>query len=155
MPKAYSLKLTSIAYSKRHKLKLRNFSYYYNTKILTNGNTSLVISPEPDNNNDFKFAYSVYTKDTSYHLNVDENNLTSDEITVFPNPTNDVINVLFSNKAHDLSIYDIMGRKIQNFNIENSSDKSLKVDISTLPKGMYLFIFKKEESTITKKIIKR
>jgi len=129
--------------------------YYYNTEILTNGNTSLVISPEPDNNNDFKFAYSVYTKDTSYHLNVDENNLTSDEITVFPNPTNDVINVLFSNKAHDLSIYDIMGRKIQNFNIENSSDKSLKVDISTLPKGMYLFIFKKEESTITKKIIKR
>lgn len=52
-------------------------------------------------------------------------------------------------------LYDIMGRKIQNFNIENSSDKSLKVDISTLPKGMYLFIFKKEESTITKKIIKR
>ncbi|PWH82907.1 S8 family serine peptidase [Brumimicrobium oceani] len=129
--------------------------YYYSTEVLTNGVTSLVISPEPDSNDDFKFAYSVYTKDTSYHLNVDENNLTSDEVTVFPNPTNDVINVLFSNKAHDFSIYDIMGRKIQNFNIENSSDKSLKVDVSTLPKGMYLFIFNKGESFITKKIIKQ
>ena len=48
-----------------------------------------------------------------------------------------------------------MGRKIQNFNIENISDKSLKVDISTLPKGMYLFIFIKGESSITKKIIKQ
>ena len=129
--------------------------YYYITEVLTNGNTSIVISPEPDINDDFRFAYSVYTKDTSYHLKIDENHLTSDEITVFPNPTNDVINVLFSNNRHDLNIYDIMGRKIQNFNIENSSDKSLKVDISTLPQGMYLFIFNKGGSTITKKIIKQ
>jgi len=67
-------------------------------------------------------------------VGVDENK--SEEIDIYPNPTNGLINFNWnaSGKA-SVHINDVYGRSVRTLNWNNSSS----IDISDLPNGMYLF----------------
>jgi len=69
------------------------------------------------------------------------------KIAFYPNPANDKI--YFSQKQKSVTVFTIEGKKI------NSTLKNKEIDISELPKGVYLLQIQTIENTvITQKLIK-
>jgi hypothetical protein len=77
------------------------------------------------------------------------------DISVYPNPSSDYVNVSIGNKSFQLAIYDITGRHIKSFDLSKSINIIEITDISSFKNGMYLFSFYNDEQKITKKIIKK
>lgn len=73
---------------------------------------------------------------------------------LFPNPTNEIININFSNSvsAAKIIIYDTTGKIILTNEIENSD--SNQINISNLNNGIYFVKIETNEKSETKKIIK-
>ena len=75
------------------------------------------------------------------------------DISLFPNPVDNVLNFLTSDSisVSQIIIYDLMGKQINNcINITNNS-----IDINNLPRGIYLVkIITSNNDVITKKIMK-
>lgn len=72
-----------------------------------------------------------------------------------PSPTG-VFNIKFDKdyKAIQLSVYTISGLRIQSKSIGNLNDKSIKVDLSQFPKGIYLIeLVADGEKSPTKKAV--
>ncbi|MFZ4106249.1 T9SS type A sorting domain-containing protein [Flavobacterium sp.] len=86
-------------------------------------------------------------------LSVNTNSVVSSDISVFPNPTKDIINV--SNKLASISsieISDLNGRVV---NKVNSIDaENVQINISDLSSGIYMMKIVSDKGTITKKVIK-
>jgi len=75
------------------------------------------------------------------------------EFNIYPNPFNDIINFNFNEKnAFQIRIYDLLGKSIFSQNVSNS-DKEM--DLSFLPKGIYLLQIKTKNKVTYKKIIKK
>jgi hypothetical protein len=76
------------------------------------------------------------------------------EITIFPNPAKDNINVSLSPTIAgqtEIAVYDMMGRKILNLFVDYKGYSLLSFDISTLERGVYFFSIKNKHDTSTKK----
>ncbi len=92
-----------------------------------------------------EYLVSQYNPTAISKVNIPELN-----ITVFPNPANGTINVLFNEMVNDnteLNIFDMTGKLVYNQNILN---QRTQVDISQLQKGFYLVKFgnQKGESVV-------
>ena len=74
--------------------------------------------------------------------------LGENNINVYPNPTKDIINIVFENKEVTVEIYDISGKKILR-------TKDSKIDISHYTNGVYLLKLISNEQTKVQKIIKQ
>jgi polyhydroxybutyrate depolymerase len=92
---------------------------------------------------------------SQHYLNCSEtsvfnNKNTGNNIKVFPNPTNSVINIQFSNQAihYSATIYNMVGKKITYF--ENTN----QIDINKLNNGVYLLEIKTDKERKMIKIIK-
>jgi len=59
----------------------------------------------------------------------------TNNIVIYPNPANDVINIIADSKMETLIIYDLLGNKVLSLNIQN---ESCLVDISNFNSGVYL-----------------
>lgn len=78
---------------------------------------------------------------------------------IFPNPSNGKLNIIVNAENYyglELSIYDCVGKKV--YNIQNKNQyiyhaEKLELDISHLPKGMYLVKLKNENQESVKKLI--
>lgn len=74
-------------------------------------------------------------------------------ITVYPNPTSDVLNIVSQRvQVESISLTDATGRSVLSSKI-NSNDEEL--NIGHLPKGIYILTIKVDGKEITKKIIKK
>jgi hypothetical protein len=72
---------------------------------------------------------------------------------VFPNPANNQVTIDFGKqKMKEVAVIDIIGKEIKRIEI-NSSDYIL--DVSDLPKGVYLIKLTSDDGIIAKKIIKQ
>ena len=73
-----------------------------------------------------------------------------DKVSIYPNPTSDVLNFKVDNQQiKEVKIYNLMGKEVfKTFEKEN-------INISQLSSGMYLVHIKTETNTFTKKIIKK
>lgn len=82
---------------------------------------------------------------------IQSTNLTQNNITVYPNPTNGIINISNqNNQAVSLTIYNLMGKLVyQNKSIVND----VKIDLKEYSKGLYFLNFDTGHEIITKKII--
>jgi hypothetical protein len=69
-----------------------------------------------------------------------EDNLVANNLTVFPNPSSNILNLNFDNNSNmDLSnikIYSLFGHEIH-LNVISISENNVELDISTLPYGVY------------------
>lgn len=95
------------------------------------------------------YAQSNYNSFGSYTTNSDVV-----KITIYPNPAADYIQVQDrDNVVSSVIIYNLAGRKIRTFEIDG--DNSL--NISDLPKGMYLmqFLDKKDKLVSTQRLSKK
>jgi len=75
-------------------------------------------------------------------------------ISVFPNPSSEIINVSISNsEIKSIEVFNILGEKIATFQLQNVSNT--EIDISNLNSGVYLLrIFDTSNKITLKKIIK-
>ena len=72
--------------------------------------------------------------------------------TVFPNPAKEKLTISFSEPfTGDISIVDLLGRNFMEVKI--MKQKSVKMDVSGLQKGVYFVIFKINESVFSRKIL--
>lgn len=104
--------------------------------------------------------YKVYTVDKAFNYS-DEIKISSDatastndvlasKFNTFPNPANDVVQIVSSLEINKVEMYNVLGKKVTTyFNQHNNN-----VDISSLSKGIYVLKITSGQSTITKKIIK-
>lgn len=95
------------------------------------------------------------------YVGLKENILANTDITISPNPTNENLNVFFSQATDELftiELFDITGRKIKTFFNKESLTKqnTFQLKLENLNQGIYfLRIMGDEKTNITKKIIKQ
>ena len=83
------------------------------------------------------------------------NDLTKTNISIYPNPTNNIINVNLGAVASptNYSLYSIDGKMIRVNNMVNNN--SFSIDLTEMAIGIYILKIKSENSTNTFKIIKK
>jgi len=76
------------------------------------------------------------------------------EVTLFPNPVNNELNIQFSSNLNAIkgTIYTVTGQKVQEF---YQKDIAKKIDVSNLTKGIYFLRLASEKGTSLHKIIKK
>ncbi|WP_299776523.1 T9SS type A sorting domain-containing protein [uncultured Formosa sp.] len=70
-------------------------------------------------------------------LSVDDTDIS--DIKIYPNPASNVINFKNITSEHQIMIYNMMGQKVLNYTITQANNS---VNVSKLPKGMYIISFK-------------
>ncbi len=75
-----------------------------------------------------------------------------DAISIYPNPTSDVIHISSTSTITDYTIYNMIGNKVMMSNVNASN---LIVDISTLTKGVYFVEVHQNGILTNKRIIKK
>jgi hypothetical protein len=113
---------------------------------------------EVDNEDDPQpFDYSIdeeteFSEDCSTPLPsplLGVNNKSLQEISLYPNPVNDILNITLTNLSiKEVKIFNLQGKLI----IEETTNK--KVDVSGLVTGMYFVKIESEENSVTKKFVK-
>jgi hypothetical protein len=76
------------------------------------------------------------------------------EVKIFPNPAKNNLNVSFSPAIAgqtEITVYDMMGRKILNSFLDCNAYSPLSFDISALETGVYFFSIKNKHETFTKR----
>lgn len=90
---------------------------------------------------------SVYMQSLNQNLSV--TNVTTVDVSIFPNPTSDFVNVKSDKKVRSISVYSVEGRKLMEVN-------DSKVDLSSYPTGIYFLDIHLENGNQFKhKIIKK
>jgi hypothetical protein len=84
-----------------------------------------------------------------------EGKLTTDEIKLYPNPTNSILNIDNSSNSQNVNIciVDVTGKILRSQFL--SASESLQLNVSGLAQGLYLVEIKSDEgATVRKKFIK-
>jgi hypothetical protein len=85
--------------------------------------------------------------------------VTGFDFSIFPNPSDGVLNIKISNLDLDGFIYvtDIIGKRISTLTIESGVGQVIRreLNLSTMPPGFYILNFSTKNRSITKKIILR
>jgi hypothetical protein len=77
-------------------------------------------------------------------------NILPSEIKIFPNPAGESINIESSDKIFSTRIYNLMGEKIREINLD---DSYYQIDVTSLSNGIYFFEIETQSRTVTRKII--
>lgn len=87
-------------------------------------------------------------------IGISESNSPNDLFVIFPNPASDQLTVGSRQSAGEkiLKIFDFYGRKVKEFIIPDGQ-KEIRINVSTLPKGMYLVRFESYGSVAYNKVI--
>ncbi len=84
----------------------------------------------------------------------DNANSSSDIITIYPNPTNGIVNFKLKNISFlDIKIYNLTGTLLKS--ISDKEKSSYKIDLSNYPNGIYFCVITNNGSTYNRKIIKQ
>lgn len=116
---------------------------YYVDEGLDNGRYCYMVKAEREGDNTPDSRVACVDIDMT-----DVEDITIDEVTIFPNPTKDVINVK-TRQIDSFSIYNMMGQMLMNENVESGM---ITIDIGGFDPGMYLLYVETESEIITRKI---
>lgn len=72
------------------------------------------------------------------------------QIKIFPNPANSIVNISSNKILDQITICNLLGENILNLNTDK---KEISIDVSSLPKGIYLIRTTAENNSITQKLI--
>ena len=133
-------------------LTAKQVKYYLNNNLLLTGSigvaTSLnIIDLTTDN---YSSGYIVD------NIQIADATLATSEVTkkdifrVYPNPTVDVVNFDVAGKVNSVEVYDAAGKLVKTAN-----DGAKSINISALSKGNYVVKVKTENTSYTKKVIKK
>ncbi len=85
-----------------------------------------------------------------------KNDLSTVSFSMFPNPVNDVLNIEFNERINNnvsITITDISGAVIKQFEFNRISGKLLSLNVSNLHNGMYYLTVKANNDVCTKKLM--
>jgi len=85
------------------------------------------------------------------NVGINENELIT--VSIYPNPTVDIIYIDLNSTIETIFIYDLNGKLIQTVNGENQNKQS--IDLGILPNGSYLLAVQSELGVVTRMIIKQ
>lgn len=126
------------------------------------GTSTLLMSGEA-------YAFSVQpnipqsTANTRFSIRFTEETLRVQEassvgFTVYPNPVNDQLFFSYTSNANlektTVEIFDLLGKKVLQRNLEVSNSNTSSVNITELPSGVYMVRLQLDDTYLTKKIIK-
>jgi hypothetical protein len=102
------------------------------------------------------FSHSHWTsRDSNNHFSINCASTTvqklstlNDLITIYPNPASSIIQLHYDFQVSKIEIIDLTGKSILEF------DKSYKIDISNIPKGIYFLCLSTSNGIVVNKIIK-
>jgi hypothetical protein len=107
----------------------------------TNGNRSIVVSK------DTVLESVCFASCSSCSTTGITANTTAEKIKLYPNPFTTSLNIEFENNAkREVAIFDLTGRKINSFSLENSS---VKIERGSLSSGAYILNVKEENGKST------
>ena len=95
----------------------------------------------------------IASSESNMTLSNNEFNLNDDNVFLYPNPTNNILNYSFSNDIvlNSITISDVSGKRI----FSNNSDLTAnQINVSDLSSGIYFVTFSSEEGSFTKKFVK-
>jgi hypothetical protein len=115
---------------------------------ISNGSTELV-RWAPDFNSEAKKDGVFRTADPS--ASIDNESITKNLIKVYPNPSNNFLMVELNETFKDISLYQMNGSKVSS-KFLNKGLNHAKLDISHLPKGVYILKVQLEASVEIQKI---
>ena len=102
----------------------------------------------------FDYNFPILTNDantTFQDLSIDEH-LIDNSITIYPNPSRDVVNVEASSAIKSVQVYDIQGRLLMT---HLANDVKTTIDISNQANGVYFFKINSDKGIKVEKIIKK
>lgn len=101
--------------------------------------------------------YTV-SKPIGINLTASNSDFDFENFKLYPNPTSDAITISFNSttgKLVSMDVYDIRGRKLESFTIENFGTIEKELNLSNYESGVYLVKITDGENHSTKKIIKK
>lgn len=107
-----------------------------------------------DLNSKVKFSYSIYTTESDIELGI--NHLNNEKIQLYPNPSNQLLNIRFQ-EMEDLQsilIHDVSGRLISATETDKNTENHIVLDISTLKNGVYICTLQSIKNNVSMKFIK-
>lgn len=113
---------------------------------LADGDLMATVGVRHDNYGGFAYVDNVVM--TGATANVDTNNIAG--VSVYPNPSNSIINIANVEGLKSASIVDINGRTVKNVNFAGTN----QVNISDLSNGVYMMTINSDKGSVTKKIVK-
>jgi hypothetical protein len=82
---------------------------------------------------------------------LDENEITQNNLHVFPNPTSDNITIESMETIQQIEIYNVLGEKVGH---KAATSNTVELSLVNLEKGIYLIKIVSEKGNFTKQIIK-
>ncbi|HOY90370.1 MAG TPA: T9SS type A sorting domain-containing protein, partial [Bacteroidales bacterium] len=127
----------------------------FNNDTLSSYIPLLIRDPYNYSNPDFRLQSSSPLLNNSGFVGINENDFTNINISIYPNPVTDILNIHFQNNADKVSvqILDIMGRILYNevlFNINND----VLINTSSMPSGTYVIRVINSNDLLQKSFIK-
>ncbi|MEO9572210.1 MAG: T9SS type A sorting domain-containing protein [Polaribacter sp.] len=96
---------------------------------------------------------SIYMANQNKSLSTNKN-ITNTKVKTYPNPTSDFLNIQIENQQiKSIKIFSSIGKEVMSFSKKNKSLNN--INISQLPKGIYMLQLKTPKSFFIKKIIKQ
>jgi hypothetical protein len=74
---------------------------------------------------------------------------------IYPNPAKDLINISGITEFDNVQIWDLFGRMVETLRATSLQDGVQTIDISTLPKGIYLVKIYTDKGSVVNKIVKK
>lgn len=104
------------------------------------------------------FGSQIFQQFTvGYYTNVDDlNNISKDELNVYPNPTDGRCSVNFQLAQYSdvtIQVIDLNGKLIQQNNFPNTNGDVVEYDLSELAAGIYFVTMKTKDTVVTKKLV--
>ena len=97
----------------------------------------------------------IRASSASSPLGIEDNMLLSSQLSVYPNPATNIINITNTNDilVNNIEITDLNGRTVKSVNYNNVTET--QVNISDLSSGVYMMKVSSEKWTTVKRILKR
>lgn len=94
-------------------------------------------------------------KETELGIRIVSFELTDLSLQLYPNPTDDVVNISFRNSKYNLlTVTDLSGKVLQQVQIK-PDESSMKVSLGNYPTGTYLLRFNGNDGTVTEKVMRK
>ena len=113
-------------------------------------NISFVTTADLDNDGDEDLVTTTYSGAIAYYELLStvptEEIISNNTVTIFPNPTNNLLNIKSDLQIETVEIFDIVGRSVKFENFNGNS-----IDVSQLETGLYLMKLKNDQAEIVVK----
>lgn len=132
------------------------WAFDWTAPAMGTGNVTIYAAMNVTNSNGGTSGDEVYTTTLAVSeavaTSVDEEVLSGDLLTVYPNPAINDLNIKSVEKIKHVTLFNMEGKIISSM---NAVDRNLTLDISDLNSGIYFVKVATENETITKKVIKQ